>query len=235
MKKTIQICLLLIVFTPLVSAQSTENLNITEDPTSNWPFYFKDFTEATITLNDDKESITNTQVNINLFTGELQYLDGSKTIRILENLEDVKRIRVFGFMEFMFVDDFVQRIVLENETYIVTERKKANLSDLQSSSGAYGSSTASSAVDKINDQLVGGVNGFNYTSLVDTQDEGTSIQPELKYYLVSDSFQIPLSKRNVNKQFKNDAKKISSFIKKEKIDFKVLQDVKLLIDFLETL
>jgi len=231
MKKYIQIILFFAFLISGLNAQ-TSTVLITDKPTSNWPFYFRDFTEAKITLNDDKESFTNTKININLFTGELQYLDGNKVIRILDNIDDVKSIYVDDDLQFMFVDDFVVRIVVSNDKYCITQRKKGKLSDLEEGGGAYGSNVTTGSVDKINSKLIGGINNFNYPSLIETKDEGTSFDPELKYFFINGEINFILNKRNLTKAFPDSAKKISSYIKKEKISFKDEKDLIKLFEFL---
>ncbi len=214
-----------------VNAQEVE---VTQQPTSNWPFYFTDFVNATIELNGEKEQVTKTSININLFTGELQYLDETKTIRILQNVEDVKRIVVNEALQFIFVDNFVQKITAETDHYKITRKEKGSLSDLQESTGAYGSSTNTAAVDKIHDKLIGGINNFHYATLV-SDKSGTSFKPEVDYFLIGEGFVEKLNKRNVLKHFEGHEDQIERFLKKEKIKFKDEQQYATFLNFLETL
>lgn len=209
-----------------------QDAKITENLTSNWPFYFEDFTPAKIVFNTDKESFTETSININVFSGELQYLDNSKTIRILDNIEDVKLITVAGGIQFVFVNDFVHRVVNKSANYIITEQKKGQLSDLQESTGAYGGSTATASVNNLDGKLIGGINNFDYTFMIENK-EGTSFKPELKYFLVGQGFSILLTKRNLNKQFPLFGKKLSSFLKKEKLSLKNEESFSQILDFIE--
>lgn len=226
---------ILFLFLAVGIASFAQTVSISEKPTSNWPFFFQDFEDATIFLNDDNKSTTKTKVNINFFSGELQYLDASQTIRILQNTEDIKLVKVGEDLQFVFVDGSFQYLLFENDTYFISKRAKAKVSDVQEQSGAYGSSTQSQAVDNINQKLIGGINNFNYASLIDTRTDGTSFEPDISYYLVGDDFEISLTKRNLKNTFEVDSKKIFSFMKKEKISLKDEKDLSLLLDFISQL
>ena len=219
-------------FAPYLMGQ---NAKITENPTSHWPFYFEDFVKAKIFLQDESHSFTETSVNINLFTGNLQYLDNSKTIRILENTKDVKGVEIGDSLFFVFVDEFIQKIVAQSDKFMITKREKGNLSDLEDSSGAYGSGSASSALDKVNAKLIGGIISSSYPTLLETRTEGISFEPEVKYFFAKGDDHFVLNKRNLTQAFSGEAKKISSFIKKEKINLKNESDILRLFDFMNTL
>lgn len=230
MRKLLLSCFIVLICGQLLNAQTT---NITEKPTTNWPFFFNDFVDAKVFLNDGLEKYTETKINVNFFSGEVQYLDASKTIHILENKDDVKEINVQDGMNFVFVDEFAQLLVSKNDKYMLTKRFKGKMSDVEESSGAYGSTTQSQAVDAINQKLIGGVTNFNYPSMFETRNEGTSFEPEVKYFLSGTDFSITMSKRGLTKHFKPDAKKISSYIKEEKISFKDEQDLIKLLLYIE--
>jgi hypothetical protein len=214
-----------------------QSVTVNENPKSSWPFYFHDFVPAQIFFQGDNNALTETKVNINLFTGELQYIDNSNTIRILDNIDDIKSIRIAGDMNFIFVDGFVQEVIAQNgDNYAITKRKKGILTDLEDVSGAYGSSTTTSAVDKINDKLIGGLNVFSYPSLVETKDDGISFDPEIKYFLIKGKESFVLNKKNLKQAFDEaKSKKISSFLKKEKIGFKDEKDLARLLDYITSL
>ncbi len=223
-----------LIFSTLSFAQSIE---INDNPKSSWPYYFKEFVPAQIYLQTEDNTSTQTKVNINLFTGELQYVDNSNTIRILENIDDVKSIHVADDMNFVFVDGFVQKVIAQSSNnYAITKRTKGILTDLEDDSGAYGSSTTTSAVDKIYDKLIGGLNNFNYASLMKTKEDGVSFDPEIKYFFTKGEESFILTKNNLKEGFNEDqAKKISSFLKKEKIKLKDESDLVRLLVYIASL
>ncbi len=212
-------------------------VKVNESPKSSWPFYFHDFVPAQIFFKADNDAQTETKVNINLFTGELQYIDNSNTIRILDNIDEIKSIHITEDMNFIFVDGFVQKLIAKNDAnYAITKRTKGKLTDLEDDSGAYGSSTTTSAVDKINDKLIGGLNVFSYPSLVETKDDGISFDPEIKYFLIKGNESFVLNKKNLKLAFDDpQSKKISSFLKKEKIKLKDESDLVRLLDYITAL
>ena len=223
------LCLSLVLF-----SQEYSDLNINKKPTSSWPFYFNDFVEATVSFNDNNSSVKKTSVNINLFTGELQYIDNSGVIRILENIEEVHKITVGNNLEFVFVDGFTQRVVLESNNYLITQQAKGNIADVQDSKGAYGGSTATSSVNSVEGKLIGGVNNFDYTYMIENKG-GTSFKPEIRYYLKGKDFEMILNKRNIKKYFPSNYKEIISFIKSEKLSLKNEESFPVLLNYLEEL
>lgn len=228
-----------IILGVLVSTVSfAQSVKVNESPKSSWPFYFRDFVPAQIFFHANNDAQTQAKVNINLFTGELQYIDNSKTIRILDNIDDIKSIRIGEDMNFIFVDGFIQKIIARSgKNYVITKRAKGKLTDLEDDSGAYGSSTTTSAVDKINDKLIGGLNVFSYPSLMESKDDGISFDPEIKYFFIKGNDEpVVISKKNLKQAFdETQSKKISSFLKKEKIKLKDESDLARLLNFIAEL
>ena len=128
------------------------------EPTTMWPYLFDDFMEASIYSKSGNKG--EAKVNIHLLRNDLHYLNGSQ-IYCPDNQNDIGRVVFADSTEFVRCENFFIEVLGETPQAILGRRTTGDFDRLLQGTGAYGTSSSTSAVDNLSSLQLGGIaNGF---------------------------------------------------------------------------
>ena len=194
---------------------------IQETPTANWPYLFKDFQNAKIKYKDGSE--TKSTVNYHLLNKELQFIR-EDIVFAAEKVSDIDRVVLSNGFVLVQANKLFYRLLGEGKILLV-ESYKGNKNDLFETEGAYGSSTNTSAIKKENSVYYGGIPGVNFKSLEKGKTEGKTFSVDIKKHFLKDDKIYPANKKKLLEMFAEDADRVESLLKKNKIKFKKEEDL----------
>lgn len=218
MKQTGLICLILIVY-QLSMAQKYE-------PTTSWPFLYKDFKEGVVYFSDQGK--TKTQLlNIHLQNSTLYHQEGDDLL--LSNPKGIIKI-VIGADDFIFVNGELMQLIRGNtESALVKSVKGDYKALIKPATGAYGLTNEVSS-----NQELSSITNMNYTQAQLNKEEGRRLPLIEKYFLVINEKVIPATKKEIEKSLTTDGKKkLQSFVKENKIKYDE-QGLIRILDYLQT-
>ena len=113
------------------------------EPTTMWPYLFDDFMEASIYSKSGNKG--EAKVNIHLLRNDLHYLNGSQ-IYCPDNQNDIGRVVFADSTEFVRCENFFIEVLGETPQAILGRRTTGDFDRLLQGTGAYGTSSSTSAV-----------------------------------------------------------------------------------------
>jgi len=218
MKKVWQICLVLFVY-QLSMAQTYE-------PTTTWPFLYKDFKEGTVYFSDQGK--TRTQLlNIHLQNSTLFHQEGDDLLQ--SNPKDIIKV-IIGEDSFIFVNGELMQLIQGSAESALVKSVKGDYKALtKSATGAYGLTNEVSATQEMTT-----ISGLGHTQTQLRKEDGRHLPLVEKYYLVINEKVIPATKKEIEKSLTADGKKkLQSFVKTNKIKYNEEGLIKIL-DYLQT-
>ena len=123
------------------------------EPTTMWPYLFDDFMEASIYSKSGNKG--EAKVNIHLLRNDLHYLNGSQ-IYCPDNQNDIGRVVFADSTEFVRCENFFIEVLGETPQAILGRRTTGDFDRLLQGTGAYGTSSSTSAVDNLSSLQLGG-------------------------------------------------------------------------------
>lgn len=198
------------------------------DITSMWPYMYKDFTQGTVYFDDgaEKEFL----VNIHLLNSSLHYLDG-EIIRQAKTSE-VVMLRVGQDLYFMR-DKKLMRVLKGDSKGFIAELTTVNLSRTNEGGGAYGSSDNVQATQRLTSLDGGAAISVNHMELKGKKEEGQLLAAKSTYYIVTTDKVYPANRKAVQNMIPEGKKnEFKSFLKKNKIKWKNIESLSLLLNYL---
>jgi len=199
------------------------------EPTTKWPYLYNDFNKGTVFFTDNSK--TTASVNIHLMGSLLHYeKDG-----LIYHIEINKLTGVeIGNDKFIPSDGKLVKIIGKMGNNYVAKLTTGDFDALMTSSGAYGMSSTSSSVNKLNSIDIGGISNLNYRLMVDEKQEGRILPLKVSYLLFVDGKTIPAVKAEIEKQLSGDQKaEFKTFIKDNKIKFNKEESLMELLKFFQ--
>ncbi len=212
----------LLLSTFVVNAQGYE-------PTTKWPYLYNDFNKGTVYFADNSK--TTASVNIHLMGSLLHYeKDG-----LIYHIDNQKLTGVeIGDDKFVPLDGKLVKIIAKMGNNYLAKLTTGDFDALMTSSGAYGMSSTSSSVNKLNSIDIGGISNLNYRLMVDEKQEGRILPLKVSYLLFVDGKTIPAVKAEIEKQLSGDQKaEFKTFIKDNKIKFNKEESLMELLRFFQ--
>ena len=186
MKKLLSLAFCLCVFTALHGQECT----------TVWPYLYPDFTEGAINRTSGKT--VNYKLNVHVKESKLHFLSGNLVNEA--HLTDVSSVRI-GEDVYIPVNKQLMRVVAKDgDNAYVLELKIADLSTLSETGGAYGTSSSTSATNKLSSIETDSQINHNHMLLKASRNNGENLNLESTFYFFIDGELIPASTRAVDKK-----------------------------------
>lgn len=166
-----------------------------QEPTTNWPYLFPEFSSGFVSLLDGSTKPYN--INIHLRRGRLHFTDENGIIREA-NAVDLQGASV-GDRVFVNVGGTMMEVVAKSPKGCVAAEQLADYDALQETGGAYGVSSTTSATRKLSSIDTDSQINQNYMLLQQSRSEGQMLDIVTRYYLVYPGHQVQASKKEVEK------------------------------------
>lgn len=199
-------------------------------PTSTWPYAYPDFIEGEIQFNGSapKPGL----FNVHILRSALHYIDGDKIMEA--SLHDVCALRI-GQDYYANTVNGLMRVLAKSEGCIVAEHVVVDMVRLNSTGGAYGSSSSTLSTQALSsiEGMGGGTSGTNHMELKYSKDEGIMLPLLAKKYIVVPGLVVYAVKKDVMGVPGIDSKALGDFIKTNKIRWKDPQSLLLVAEYLK--
>ena len=209
MKRIMFVELLLLLFSTQLFAS---------EPTTMWPYLFDDFQDAVFYTRDGNKG--EAKVNIHLLRNDLHYLKGSQ-IYSPDNQNDVARVILADSSVFVRCEDYFIEVWGETPQAVVGRRVTGDFDRLLQTPGAYGTSSSTSAVNKLSNLQIGGISNLNHDLIRVERENGETLPVTERIYFVVDGKLYGANKRTISKLLpKSGQKEFDKFLKENKIKWK---------------
>lgn len=199
------------------------------EPTTTWPYLYDDFSEGMLHIDasHDKPGL----YNIHLLKGRLHFIDGNMIREA--NPADVYSVLI-GSDIYCNVGGVMMKVLAKSDGGFVALASEVDMTRLNSSDGAYGSSSNTAATRNLSslDAISAGGAAVNHMNLKNAKGDGKSLPVLEKIYLVYDGNVVFASKRDVMELEGVDRKALSFFLKENRIKWKDPQSLIRLVDFI---
>lgn len=204
-----------------------------QHPTSTWPYIYDEFTPGSFTSTSGVKN--EGQYNVCLGDGSLHFIDG----------EFVKSFPASGVLfvkigsdEYINVGGSLLKVLAKSDKSVVVEENTIDYATLNSSGGAYGSTSTTLGTSQLSSiEGIGGSNSnssLNHIDLKNQKENGESLPLICKRYIVVKGNKVFAAKKDVL-SFAADAKdELATFIKNNKIKWKDNSSLLLVGDYLYT-
>lgn len=167
--------------------------------------------------------------NVHVKDSRLHYIDNG-IIKEAHN-QDVLLVKVEGDI-YMTINSQIMKVVGSEGRGFIATLILGDFDKLFNSSGAYGSSSNSSATNKLTSIEIGGINIVNHMELRQKIHDGEPLSLIYKYYIVTNNNVYPASKRGImNNLSDEESKRFKLFLKNNKIRWSNVESLMKLLDF----
>ena len=128
------------------------------------------------------------------------------------------------------------KVLARSDNGFIAQEVLADFASLNSTGGAYGSSSNSVSTQALSslEGIGGSRTNMNHMELKNSKSDGALLPVTTKVYLVMPDKVLFAAKKDVNEIDGVDKKALSAFIKEKKIKWKNPQDLLVLLDFIAT-
>lgn len=205
------------------SAQAVEEYQ----PTSTWPYIYSDFMDGTLhqSTGGDMEG----KFNIHLLESRLHFIEGNLVKEA--SPADVYSVKI-GQDIFVNAGGTMMRVLAKSDNGIVAQLTEIDVTRLNETGGAYGSSSNSMATTALSSiENVGGIGArVNHMEMKNSKNEGKILPVITKLYIVTGNKVIFATKKDVSEA--SDKEAFKSFQKEHKIKWRDPQSLLQVVDFL---
>ena len=173
-----------------------------QDPTTTWPYLYPEFKEGTAFLKDESQVIQ--KYNTHIRHDKLHYIDKQGIVREAI-LGDVLMVEIDGDAYYN-VKGEMMKIAAKTEKGFVVAEILGDFAALLETGGAYGTSSTTSATQKLSSIDTDSQINQSYMLLQQGKREGAMVDLVTKWYLVGPSFKIPATKKDVESIVPEDRK-----------------------------
>lgn len=203
-------------------------------PTSTWPYVYEDFVGGVLEFRDGQTRAGS--FNIVLTDSKLHFLEG----------DIVNEARMFDIAQVSIGDDVyvnlggkLFKLLSRSDNALVVEGTEIDHAKLNSSEGAYGSSTASVSTQSLSslEGIGGSRTNMNHMALKNLKEDGKVLPLIVKKYIVVDGLPVFAAKRDVLAfaERKGHKSEVASFIKNNKTKWKSESSLQQLADYLASI
>ena len=205
-----------------LSAQDSE-------PTTTWPYIYSDFKSGE--LKPLSGAPIQGAFNIHVLESRLHFIEDGM-IREMKPSE-VLSVKV-GDDYFASVSGKMMKVLAKSDNGLIAEEVLVDVARLNTTGGAYGSSSNSIATQALSSlEGIGGTrSNMNHMELKNAKDEGSPLPVIVKRYLVFPGYVVYATKADVSKLVGIDKDELNSFIKENKIKWKDENSLIKMLDFI---
>lgn len=198
-----------------------------QECTTMWPYVYNEFQEGTLYMVGGKQYTH--QFNVHVKDSRLHYVE--KGIIKETRSEDIVLVKI-GSDIYMNVEGRVMKVIGSDERGFVATLILGDFDKLNSSSGAYGGSSNSSATTKLSSVAIGGITIVNHMELREGRENGQTLPLVYKYYIVTKGKVYAATKRGISSQLTDsEAAEFKAFLKNHKIKWNDPQSLMTILDF----
>ena len=205
------------------SAQTVEEYQ----PTSTWPYIYPDFMDGTLHQSPGGE--IEGKFNIHLLESRLHFIEGDLVKEA--SPADVYSVKI-GQDIFFNAGGAMMRVLAKSDNGIVAQLTEIDVTRLNETGGAYGSSSNSMATTALSSiENVGGIGArVNHMEMKNAKNEGKILPVITKLYIVTGTKVLFAAKKDVSEA--SDKEAFKSFQKEHKIKWRDPQSLLQVVDFL---
>lgn len=222
-----------VIFAVFVLILSLDDLSAQiHKPTTSWPYLYADFRQGELKKNVGAP-IEGTY-NIHIHLGTLHFIEDGMIREALST--EVFSVKI-GMDYYANVGGTMMRVLSRSDNGFVAQEVLVDMAALNSTGGAYGSSSNSIATQALSSmEGIGGTrSNMNHMELKNSKDEGQILPVKEKTYLVFPGMVVYAAKKDVLEIDGIDRKAVSAFIKENKIRWKDPQSLQVLMDYLSSI
>ena len=222
MRRTVTAIVMLILSLGCMSAQNHK-------PTTTWPYLYADFQPGEL------KKITGAPIegsyNIHIHLGTLHFIEDG-FIREVSSSE-IFSVKI-GMDYYASVGGTMMKVLARSDNGFIAQETLADIAALNSTGGAYGSSSNSISTQALSslEGIGGNRSNMNHMELKNSKDEGQVLPVKDKLYLVMDHAVVFAAKKDVTELYGIDKKAVNAFIKENQIKWKDPQSLIVLLDYL---
>lgn len=203
------------------------------EPTTMWPYLFDDFTEATLYFRSQEKG--HARVNIHLLRNDLHYLNGSKIYTTNEQ-DEIARIVLADSTAFVRCEEKFVEVLGETPQALFGRWTNGDFDRLLQTKGAYGTSSSTSATNKLSSLPLGGVNNFNYDMMRIERENSQTLPLTSKMCFVIDGKMYNANKRTISKLLpESKRKEFNAFLKTNKVKWNKVEGLQQVLEFISPL
>ena len=222
MRRTIIAILLLCLSLGCMSAQNHK-------PTTTWPYLYADFQPGE--LKKTTGAPIEGTYNIHIYQGTLLFNEDGMIREVLSS--QVFSLKI-GMDYYANVGGTMMKVLARSDNGFIAQETLADIAALNSTGGAYGSSSNSISTQALSslEGIGGSRSNMNHMELKNSKDEGQVLPVKDKLYLVMDHAVVFAAKKDVTELYGIDKKAVNAFIKENQIKWKDPQSLIVLLDYL---
>ena len=222
MRRTIIAILLLCLSLGCMSAQNHK-------PTTTWPYLYADFQPGE--LKKTTGAPIEGTYNIHIYQGTLHFIEDGMIREVLSS--QVFSLKI-GMDYYANVGGTIMKVLARSDNGFIAQETLADIAALNSTGGAYGSSSNSISTQALSslEGIGGSRSNMNHMELKNSKDEGQVLPVKDKLYLVMDHAVVFAAKKDVTELYGVDKKAVNAFIKENQIKWKDPQSLIVLLDYL---
>ena len=216
----------LLLLTLLGLAAVTAHAQI--DASTNWPYYYPDFQKGTLTLSNGQTRVM--PINIHLLKGDLHFIDDKGLIQMAP--AGLFSSVTIGVDTFRRVNGYLMKITPgPDEKNFIAVRSTADLSRLNETGGAYGTSSTTASTQRLTSIDLSGQINTSHMELMQNRDNGKKLTIKNEYFVVIDGKAVKASKKDMTEAAGERSAEFKQFLKKNKINWKDPQSLLSLFSF----
>lgn len=222
MRRTVTAIVMLILSLGCMSAQNHK-------PTTTWPYLYADFQPGEL------KKITGAPIegtyNIHIHLGTLHFIEDGFIREVSPS--EVFSVKI-GVDYYASVGGTMMKVLARSDNGFIAQETLADMAALNSTGGAYGSSSNSIATQALSslEGIGGSRSNMNHMELKNSKDDGQILPVKDKLFIVMNDAVVFAAKKDVSEIYGIDKKALNSFIKENKIKWKDPQSLIVLLDYL---
>lgn len=200
------------------------------DAYTTWPYYYSDFQQGTLILSNGQTRVM--PINIHLLKGDLHFVDDKGMIQMAP-AGQFSAVQI-GEDHYKRVNGYLMRITPgPDEKNYVAVRSTVDLTALNETGGAYGTSSTTASTQRITSVDLPGFVNTNHMEQFQHRESGKKLKIKNEYFVVIDGKAVKASKKEVTEAIGAEKEAaFKQFLKKNKINWKDEQSLLKVFDFL---
>lgn len=198
------------------------------EPTSTWPYIYSDFSDGVLQQAAGKERPG--KYNIHILEGRLHYIE--KDMIHEANPAEIYAVHIKDDI-YVNVGGTMMKVLAKSEHGIVAKETVVDMVRLNSTGGAYGSSSTTISTKALSSvEMDGNMSNMNHMELKRSKDSGSVLPLTEKIFLVFDGNVVYATRHDVLAADGVRKEEFTAFCKKNRIKWKEPQSLLRVIDFI---
>ncbi len=198
------------------------------EPTTVWPYLYDDFVNAQIYNNSGEMS--RAKVNVHLLRNDLHYLNNGRVYKA-EYQNEVTYLLLDDSTRLVRCENCFIEVLGETPQAIVGRRTTGDYDRLTQGTGAYGTSSTTSATNELTSAPF--VNTPSYQLISNERENGQVLPVTVRYCFVVNGEIVLANKKNIARLLpETERKEFDLFLKTHKIKWKEAESLRKVLDYI---